>query len=111
MLTKVYTGLWSKYKPAILKMMIDADLGSQRYQLLQHEFHAFSNGKKGAFTFALEVSKGRAVNGLKDSPVAQDLWEILQLSRKASELIADAVFHFSMDRQFVLHVQKGNNEG
>jgi hypothetical protein len=104
---KIYIGLWTKYKPAILKMMIDAESEPQAYQLSHHEFHAFNNGKKGTFTFSLEVSNGRAVNGLKNSPVAQDLWEILQLSRKATELISTAGFHFSMDKQFVLHVQKG----
>ena len=110
MLTKIYTGLWSKYKPAILKMMLDADIEPQTYQLSNHEFIAFNSGKKTVFAFDLQVANGRAVSGLKDSLIAQDLWEILQMSRKASELVSTSGYRFSMDRQFVLHVQKSNKE-
>jgi hypothetical protein len=56
----------------------------------------------------LEVSGGKAISGLKDSVVAQDLWEILQLSRKASELISTTTFQIFMDKQFILHVQRVN---
>ena len=90
-------------------MMLDADRAPQAYQLSHHEFHAFNNGKKGALAFSLNLSNGRAAYGLKDSPVAHDLWEILKESRTASELISRAGFHFSMDGQFVLHVQKDQN--
>ncbi|HEY9006450.1 hypothetical protein [Ohtaekwangia sp.] len=108
MLVRIYVSIWSKYRPAILKMMIDAADESQSYQLSHHEFKALNPTSKGAFSFSLEVSAGKATSGLKDSAVAQDLWEILQLSRKASELIADATFRFSMDKQFILHIQKIN---
>src|SRR5688572_5524706 len=106
MLTKTYTPVWSKYRPAILKMMVDSEKEPQTYQLSNHEFKALSPNKKGSYTFLLQVSAGRAINGLKDSLLAQDLWEILQLSRKASELIASGKFQFSMDKDFVLHIQK-----
>jgi hypothetical protein len=106
MLTKTYTPIWSKYRPAILKMMIDAANEPQSYQLSNHEFKALSANKKGGFTFTLQVAEGRAVSGLRDCLVAQDLWEILQLSPKASELISSSKFEFSLDKQFVLHVQK-----
>jgi hypothetical protein len=106
MLTKIYTGLWSKYRPAILKMMLDADVEPQTYKLSNHEFVAFNNGKKGVFAFDFEVSNGKVISGLKGSSIAQDLWEILQMSRKASELVSTATYRFSMDRHFVLQVQK-----
>lgn len=106
MLTRAYTPLWSKYRPAILRMMIDAENEPQTYQLSNHEFQALCTTKKGSFTFTLEVSGGRAVSGAKESVVAQDLWEILQTSPKASELISSSAFAFSLDKRFVLHVQK-----
>jgi hypothetical protein len=109
MLTRTYTGLWSKYRPAILKMMVDASVQPQKYQLSHHEFQAANNGKKGPFSFSLALANGRPVTGLKDSLVAQDLWEILQMSRKASELISESSFQFSLDRQFVLHIEKHLN--
>jgi hypothetical protein len=106
MLMRTYTPVWSKYRPAILKMMVDSESEPQSYRLSNHEFQALSTTKKSTFAFSLRVSAGKATEGLKDSPVAQDLWEILQVSKKASELIATSTFQFSMDRQFVFHVQK-----
>jgi hypothetical protein len=109
MLVRTYTPVWSKYRPAILKMMIDSTTGPQSYQLSNHEFKALNPKQKGGYAFELHVADGRAVNGLKNSTTAQDLWEILQLSKKASELISTAAYQFSMDKQFVLHVNKVNN--
>src|SRR5262245_19387606 len=111
MIGRIYTPVWSKYRPAILKMMIDSASANepQSYQLSNHEFKALNPKQKGGYTFALQVSEGKALSGLKDSAIATDLWEILQLSRKATELIASATYEFSMDRQFVLRVSKINN--
>ncbi|MBT1697027.1 hypothetical protein KK083_09090 [Fulvivirgaceae bacterium PWU4] len=103
---KIYTPVWSKYRPAILKMMIDSANEPQSYQLSNHEFKALNPKQKGGYTFALQVSSGKALSGLKDSAIAHDLWEILQLSGKASELISNATYEFSMDKQFVLRVNK-----
>ena len=109
MLTQTYTGLWSKYRPAILKMMINAEEQPQVYHLSEHEFHAFNNSKRGAYTFKLQIQNGKAVSGLKDSIVAQSLWEILQQSPKATELVSNSDFHFSMNREFILQVEKKND--
>ncbi len=109
MVTNSYTGLWTKYKPAILRLMIDADREPQGYQLSEHEFRAFNHMKRGVYAFTLTIANGRVVSKLKDSVVAQDLWETLQLSPKAIELASTGTFHFSMDRTFKLLVQKENN--
>jgi hypothetical protein len=109
MLARTFTPVWNKYRPAILKMMIDSENTPQTYRLSDHEFQALTAKKKSSYAFCLEVSGGKAVSGLKDSEIAQDLWEILQLSPKASELIAASAFQFSMDRKFILHVQKISN--
>ena len=103
---RTYTGLRSKYRPAILRLMLDAETEPQQYKLSNHEFHALNNGKKGTFTFTLELSNGKATKGFKESLVAQDLVEILQGSKKATELISASTFQFSLDKQFVLHIQK-----
>ncbi|HEY0740490.1 MAG TPA: hypothetical protein VGD40_03475 [Chryseosolibacter sp.] len=106
MSTKTFIPVWNKYRPVILKMMIDSSNEEQTYQLSQHEFKALNPKQKGGFTFKLQVANGKAKNGLKDSILAQDLWDILQYSPKATELIADSEFEFAMDKNFVLHVQK-----
>jgi hypothetical protein len=106
MLTKAFIPVWNKYRPVILKMMIDSSKEDQTYQLSQHEFKALNPKQKGGFTFKLQVGNGKAKTGLKDSTLAQDLWDILQYSPKATELIADNAFEFAMDKNFVLHVHK-----
>lgn len=105
----MYAGLWSKYRPVILKMMISTEAAPQRYQLSQHEFKAFNNGKNTTFSFQFEVSSGSIVSGVKDSLIAQDLLEVLRMSPKASELISSGSYRFSMDKQFVLNVEKNIN--
>jgi len=110
MLPRIYTPIWSKYRPAILRMMIDSEQESQSYQLSNHEFKALNPKQKGGYTFQLKVSSGKALSGLKDSVLAQDLWEILQASPKATALIADGGFEFAMDKEFVLHVNKSKSQ-
>lgn len=106
---KIYTPVWHKYRPAILKMMIESTNEPQSYQLFQHEFKALNPKQKGGYAFTLQVSMGKATNGLKDSVIAQDLWDMLQLSPKANELISNATYEFSMDKQFIMHINKMNN--
>ena len=108
MIARTYTPVWNKYRPAILRMMIDSANEPQSYQLSNHEFKALSPKQKGGYAFALQVSGGKAINGLKESVIAQDLWEILQLSPKASELILNSSYQISMDKQFILHINKVN---
>lgn len=106
MLLKIYSPVWNKYRPAILKMMLDAANEPQQYKLSAHEFKALNSKQKGGYNFTLQVSKGKALNNIKDSFVAKDLLEVLQLSKKASELINEASYEISMDKQFVLHINK-----
>lgn len=106
MLNRIYSPIWNKYRPAILKMMLDAAAEPQQYKLFAHEFRALNLKQKGGYNFTLQVSKGRAINNIKDSVVAQDLLDVLQLSRKASELIEADPYEITLDKQFVLRVNK-----
>jgi hypothetical protein len=103
---KIYTPVWNKYRPAILKMMMDSLDAPQEYKLSGHEFKAMNAKQKGGYSFTLQVSKGKAINNIKGSVIAQELLEILQLSKKASELIAEAPYEISLDKNFVLHIYK-----
>jgi hypothetical protein len=102
--TKIYSYLWNKYRPAILKMMVDSTEGPQQYKFSGHEFKNLNPKEKGGYSFTLRAHQGKAVNNIKDSPVAQDLLGILQQSRKASELMGESTYEFMLDKQFVLHV-------
>jgi hypothetical protein len=109
MLLKTFTPVWHKYRPVILKMMIDSKAEPRTYQLSEHEFKAMNANQKGGYTFTLQVANGRVKNSIKDIAVAQDLWQVLQLSPKASELIAESTYQFAMDKHYVLRVEIINN--
>lgn len=101
-----YAPLWSKYRPAILKMMMAAAEEPQQYKLTEHEFKALDMKKKTGFGFNLHIAGSRAANNVKDSEAAQDLLNMLQLSRKASELMETNSYEMSLDKHFVLHIQQ-----
>lgn len=103
-----YTYLWNKYRPAILKHMIDSAEGPQQYKLSKHEFTIINPKEKGGYSFSLNVFKGKAVNDIRTSIVAKDLLIILQSSKKANELVSTASYEFVMDKHFVLHINKGD---
>jgi len=103
---KIYSPLWSKYRPAILKMMLDSAEAPQQYKLSGHEFRAMNARQKGGYGFILQVSKGKAVNNIRNSVIAQELLEMLQLSRKGLEMTEESAYEITMDKEFVLHVSK-----
>jgi hypothetical protein len=105
---KTYLPIWSKYRPVILKLMIDAATEPQQYQLSGHEFKAMNARQKGGYNFVLQVLKGKAINNIRDCQAAKELLEILQISRKASELTEEAPYEITLDKQFVLHITKMN---
>jgi hypothetical protein len=110
MLLKTYTPVWHKYRPVILKMMIDSKHEPKTYQLSEHEFKAMNAKQKGGYAFTLQVSNGRLKNSIKDVLIAQDLWEVLQLSPKASELISQSTYQFVMDRNYLLRIEEISNQ-
>jgi len=104
----LYRHIWSKYRPAILKMMVDSSSSPQTYSMSAHEFTGVSSRPKGGFQFNMQVANGKAINNIKESRVAQDLLFILQQSQKANELMESGSYEISLDKKFVLHIQKLN---
>jgi hypothetical protein len=101
-----YSSLWNKYRPVILQLMSAAENGPQQYKLFAHEFKAVGQREKSGFTFSLEASKGKAVNNIKTSTVAQNLLQVLQNSKRATELMNESAYELSMDKHFILRVSK-----
>jgi hypothetical protein len=101
-----YSTLWNKYRPVILKMMTDSEKAPQEYQLFSHEFKAVGQKERSGFTFMLQASEGRALNNIKTSLVATNLLQVLQQSKRASELMSSAIYELSLDKHFVLHVNR-----
>lgn len=101
----VYTSLWSKYRPSILKMMMAAEEAPQEYKFYSHEFKALKPTEK-SFSFALKVDGGKLTNPTKVPAIAKELHMVLQYSRKATELMDGHSFEFKLDRNFLLHVTR-----
>ena len=102
-----YVSLWSKYRPVLLQLMTAAAAnGPQKYQLFVHEFKAAGAKEKSGYTFMLEAANGKARNNIRNSAVARDLLQVLQQSPRAATLMTEAVYAFSLDKQFVLHVDR-----
>lgn len=101
-----YSYLWNKYRPAILKLMVDSANGPQQYKFSKHEFQNVTPKKPGGYSFNLCVFQGKAINDIKASSLAKDLLVILQQSRKASELLEASAYEFILDRDFLLHIKR-----
>ncbi len=101
----VYSSLWNKYRPVLLQLMVAAAEGPQQYKLFDHEFKAL-NAKEKSYAFALRAHQGKAVNNIKASNTAKDLLMVLNSSKKASELMTEDQFEFSLDKQFMLKVTR-----
>ena len=100
-----YATLWNKYRPVLLKLMLASEFEPQQYKLFLHEFQALNQRKKD-FSFTLQAHEGKALNNIKASEVASDLLYILNMSRKATELMDQAGFEFTMDKHFLLQVNR-----
>jgi len=105
-ITHRYAFLWNKYRPAILKLMIDSENEPQEYKFSKHEFHNVNAKEKGGYAFVLTVFDSKPVNDIRTSSLAKDLLVILQNSNKAAELTQTATYEFTMDKQFTLHIVK-----
>ena len=105
-ITNNYSYLWSKYRPAILKLMVDCANGPQEYKFSNHEFGNVNVKKKVNYSFMLRVFQGKALNNIRASEIAQDLLRILRLSPKASELMEILAYEFRLDKDFVLHISQ-----
>lgn len=102
-----YSPLWNKYRPVILQLMTAAiENGPQQYKLFSHEFRAIGQKERSGFSFVLEASNGKATNNIKSSTVAKNLLQVLQQSRRASELLSEAPYELSLDKNFMLHVTR-----
>ena len=101
-----YASIWKKYRPMILQLMVASGNGPQQYKLFSHEFKAIGIHEKTGYSFALEVSHGKALKTIKGSAVARDLLGVLQQSQKASQLMTEAVYELRLDKQFMFHVTR-----
>ena len=85
--------------------MVASETGAQQYKLFNHEFKAL-DPKEKKFTFEFQAHKGKALTKISTSTNAKDLLEMLNMSKKAIELMDETTFNFKLDSQFVLHISR-----
>lgn len=107
--TSAFYPLWKKYRPVILKLMIDSKDGPQTYSLSKHEFTDLAPKKNIVYSFKMEIFQGKPLTPIKTSLVAQDFVAMLKQSLKANELMETITFNFELDKQFVLQVTSVSN--
>jgi hypothetical protein len=102
--SQIYSFVWVKYRPAVLRLMIDSTETPQQYKFSAHEIRRINPKEKGGYAFTLRMHKAKAMNDIRHSPIAKDFLYTLQESRKACELSDRSVYQFVLDKKFVLHV-------
>lgn len=104
-ITKEFYTIWKKYKPVVLKMMIDSLDGSfQEYQFMKHEFTDVNPKKNASCSFKLQIYKGRNMKLTPTTVIATDLIAMLKQSIKGTELMKDHIFTISLNTSFKLLV-------
>ncbi len=104
--SQIYVSLWNKYRPVILQLMVGAAEGPQEYKLFEHEFKALNPTERKGHGFTFQAFQNRSLTNIKTSASAQDLIHVLANSKKASELMSEATYEFSLTKQFLLKVSK-----
>ncbi|MEM6829548.1 MAG: hypothetical protein AAGA66_12120 [Bacteroidota bacterium] len=100
-----YTNLWQKYRPMLLKLMVDAHESPQSYQFQKHEFSDLNGQKPSGYSFKMEVFKNEKKNKVV-SNVATDLLNTLQSSPKSEELTSENAYLFKLNNKFTLEVSR-----
>lgn len=98
--------LWRKYRPVVLRLMMDAEEDSQRYVFSSDEFRKMFPKSRRKLAFILYFHRSRALNNIKASILAQSLIDVLRLSKTSASLCNDATFEFILDENFVFHVRR-----
>lgn len=101
-----YTHIWNKYRPVILRLMVNAHDGPQQYRFSAHEFTRVSIKNRNSLAFILYLHRSEAINNIRTSLLAHSLLTILQDSNTAIRLSANSTFEFKLDQRFVMHVRK-----
>lgn len=104
--SNIYVPLWTKYRPAIIKLMQEAGSSLQQYRLSAHEFKAIGDREKAGYSFLLKINNGVVKNSITGTAVARDLLIVLQQSKSISALLENAEYEFRLNNDFVLSIKK-----
>lgn len=102
-LTTSWLLFWNKYRPVVLKLMVEAKETPQSYGFFAHELRSIT--PKGASPiFTVQLHNGKPLQRLKESVITHGLIQMLSSSRKAMELMQTDTYEFSLNREHKLNV-------
>ena len=101
-----YSYIWQKYRPVILRLMVNAADAPQHYVFSGHEFRRMLPKSRSSLAFILYLHRSKAVNNIKTSPLAHALLGVLRQSKTADRLTEDSTYELMLDEKFVFHVRK-----
>jgi len=97
---------WKKYLPVIILLMKRSAKAEQVLNVNYTDFQRAAGGRKIRFSFSdLRLEKGRAALGVKQTPIALDLCQLLQEDRVSKQLISEQHFEFSLSPDFQLTIK------
>lgn len=101
-----YLPLWTKYRPAIIKMMKMAkeEQQQQDYQLSEHEFTDIGERIISRYAFNIEIKLGKVTNDISKTAVARDLVKAIEGSNFAKKLMEDSSYKINMGKDFNIKV-------
>jgi len=107
---EVYHEVWKKYLPLIsMKLKQTMRTGDPSHiGMYRFEFHSDGTSKsKGTnHVFMLDVKNGRVMNDISKVEVAQELNSILREESGVETVLRAGHFHFNLDSNFQLTIQK-----
>lgn len=101
-----YAPFWSKYRPAVLKMMQESSNEWKEYQFMKHELSAIEKKPKGGFKFRVVIAMNKVTIESSDSEIARDLVEMLRLSQTGSALIAANRYEIILEKNQMLRINR-----
>ena len=104
-----YGYIWQKYRPVILRLMMNAGDVPQQYTFSEHDFRQVLPKNRKSLAFIVFIHRSKALNNIRTSPLAHALLEILRQSKTAVALTEHSTYEILLDEKFVLHVRKSEN--
>ncbi|HZY80353.1 MAG TPA: hypothetical protein VFE50_12575 [Cyclobacteriaceae bacterium] len=101
-----FASFWSKYRPAILKMMQGSLNEWQEYQFMKHELNTVEKKPKGGFNFRVIISMSKASLDSSNSEIAKDFIDMLRLSQTGSDLIATNRYEIVLEKNQMLRINR-----
>lgn len=104
--SRKYAPFWSKYRPAVLKMMQASFDEWQQYQFMKHELMAIDMKPKGGFNFRLVLLMSKPTRDSTNSDLAKDFLNMLRSSQTASALMSSNQYEIVLDKSHMLRICK-----